>query len=600
MNKGGQSKTTNNKQFHLQRLSLIKPFKLRLTFAMLILLITVAIELTYPKAIAYFIDHSVSQSDPNWLVLIALTMIAILLIQAVAVSLRYYLFDSTGSMIVNRLRRKLYNAIIQQEIGFFDSCSTGELTNRLSADVEMVQDVLTMSLAMVLRSAFTFIGGAVMLIMLSPQLSLLILLVIPPTIFSAYWVGGQIVEKSKFRQEKLAECGQIAQEVFANIRLVRAFTQEAKERNKYRQTVDHALSYSIACSRIFAGYQGFTTFAQSLALVIILWVGGTLVHQQTLSIGELTSFILYTGMVAGAIATISSLWGDWMRSAGATQRVFELLARVPQEQTIKSAENPGVNGTIEFSNVTFCYPSRPQQIALRNLNLTILAGEKVALIGPSGAGKSTIANLVLGFYNINNGQLKFDDVDIKNLNLHELRKSIAIVEQEPVLFSGSILENIGYASVKPQPLLEEIIKVAKLANAHDFICSFPDGYETCLGERGVQLSGGQKQRIAIARALLRDPKILILDEATSALDSESEGQVQSALNRLMQGRTTIMIAHRFSTILNADRLIVLQKGEIVQNGNHQSLVADRTGLYYRLIKNQIRQGNAEERLSSMA
>ncbi len=413
------------------------------------------------------------------------------------------------------------------------------------------------------------------------------IVVVPLAIFAAGWVGRRISRISKSIQESLARCGQIAQETFSNIRLVHAFTQETLEQEKYDQATKKSLDFSIDSTRLLAGFQGASNFVQYLALLVILWVGGKLVASQSLSMGSLTSFILYTGMAASSAAALSSFWGEWMKSIGATERIFELLNRTPQTRTDMETNIHHLNGDLEFKNITFSYPSRLEQEALKSFNLKIAAGEKIAIVGPSGAGKSTVANLILGFYIPSAGHLTFDGIRSDQLSLSDIRKHIAIVEQEPSLFSGSIFDNIRYALPDPQVDDEAIFKVAKLANAHDFISSFPQGYATLLGDRGVQLSGGQKQRIAIARALLRNPKILILDEATSALDSESEHQVQKALERLMQNRTSIIIAHRYSTIINAKRLIVMQQGKIIQTGTHDQLIQDPKGLYYRLIKNQI-------------
>ncbi len=579
----------NNKKsnIHYQRLSLIKPFIWRLIAGFLVMIVTVAIQLIYPKAIAYFIDNSVNQKEGGWLTWMVFVMVVVFLFQAVATGLRFYLFDSTGSMIVTEIRRKLYGAIIRQEIGFFDKRNVGELTSRLASDVEVLQDTLTMGMAIALRSFFIVIGGMTMLLMLSLELSLLMLVIVPLTILSARWFGGKMVSRSKALQENLAQCGHVAQETFSNIRLVHAFTQEKKAQEKYNQATANALNFSIACSRIFASFQGLSSFIQAFALLIALWFGGKLIANQSLSIGELTSFILYTGMVATSSGALSSFWGEWMRSVGATERVFELINRIPRDLTRSSPDSFSLKGEIEFDKVSFAYPTRLEKTALKSINLKIAAGEKVALVGASGAGKSTIANLLLGFYHPINGGLKFDGVQAQNLRLADIRKSIAIVEQEPALFSGTIFENIQYAASDLNFKEEDIINAAKQANADDFIRGFPEGYNTKVGERGVQLSGGQKQRIAIARAILRDPKILILDEATSALDSESEHQVQTALKNLMQGRTTIMIAHRYSTIAKAERLIVLENGEIVQDGTHDQLIQEQSGLYHRLMEKQM-------------
>ncbi len=584
--------TMNNKpeiNVHLQQLALLKPYIGRLVLAFMIMLVTVIIQLAYPKAIAYFIDNSVLEKEGSWLTWVASIMLVVFVIQAIATAMRYYLFETTGTMIVSRLRQKLYNAIICKEIGFFDKNNVGDLTNRLSSDVEVMQSTLTMGLAVALRSLFTCIGGTVLLLILSPALSLLLLIVIPAFMISSRWVGKRIGIKSKVIQQKLAHCNQIAHEHFSNIRLVHAFTQQGEARKKYNDATYSAQETSISTTRLLAGFQGAGSFIQYFALLITLWFGGKLVANQAMSIGGLMSFILYASMVVSSASVVSSFWGEWMKSIGASERVFELLHHLPQTGTGNdiAIAIDHFNGEITFDNVSFSYPSRSEQVVLKSLNLTITSGERVAFVGPSGAGKSTIANLILGFYPATSGQLKFDDISAEQLNLTAIRQNIAIVEQEPTLFSGSILENMRYARSDKYITDEEIFDAAKHANAHDFISRFPQGYNTLLGDRGIQLSGGQKQRIAIARAILRNPKILILDEATSALDSESEHQVQTALDHLMEGRTTIMIAHRFSTIAKADRLIVMDQGKIVQNGVHQQLMEETNNLYFQLVEKQL-------------
>ncbi len=578
----------NKTSFFLQCFVLLKPYAGRMVIGLLALLVAIAFELSYPKAIGYFIDNSVVLNDSDWIAAMAILMILAIAIHAVAIMVRYYIFISTGSIIVTKLRQSLFGAIIRQEVAFFDSNNVGALTNRLSSDTEKLQDVLTMGLAIFLRVSITIIGGSVLLLLLSPELSLLLLVIVPPTLFITKWIGEQISKKTEYQQEELAKCGQIAQEAFSNIRLVHAFTKENTEEYKYRKATKRALLFSLANARLFAGFQGAMRFVLSFVLLITLWTGGVLVSEQKLTIGGLMSFILYASMVGNSITTFSSIWNDWMQSMGGTRRIFEIINHLPNKNTAQeNTVERKLEGNIEFDSIDFSYPSRPNQKALRSFNLNIKSGEKVALIGPSGAGKTTVVNLILGFYLPSAGQLKFDGYPLSLLEIANVRKHIAVVEQEPTLFSGSIRDNIRYASFDGDDVTDkQIIETAEHANAHKFICSFPDGYDTLVGNRGQQLSGGQKQRIAIARALLRNPKILILDEATSSLDSESETQVQDALKHLMEGRTTIIIAHKFSTIAHADRLVVLNEGAIVQDDTHENLIHDQDGLYYHLLTNQ--------------
>lgn len=580
------------KNIHHQRITLVKPYLGRLTTGFFLLLVTVLIQLSFPKVVAYFIDNSVIDKSTQWLTFTALGMVLVFIIQAIATSLRYYLFESTGTLIVNALRKELFGSIIRQDISFFDNTKIGDLTNRLSADVELLQDTLTMGLAIALRSLLTFIGGTILLISLSPTLALLLLIVVPLSMWSAQWAGKKIGGRAKSMQDNLAYCTQVAQENFSNIRVVHGFMKESHTQQKYAKAANKAMRYSLATTRIFATFQGLGTFIQYLAFLVTLWFGGQLVANGNMTIGGLTSFIIYAAMVATSASGVSWFWGEWMKSIGATERVFELLERKPNNRrpasSVQNTSSMHFEGKICFDAVNFSYPTRNGKTALENFTLTISPGETLALVGPSGAGKSTIANLILGYYQSHSGQLRFDDIDALQLSLATIRQQIAIVEQEPALFSGTIMDNIRYAANSKTVSKDAVIEAAKHANADKFICEFPAGYQTQLGERGVQLSGGQKQRIAIARAILRDAKILILDEATSALDSHSELQVQQALNNLMQGRTTIMIAHRLSTIVKAQRIVVLENGHISQIGNHEALMEQSDGLYFKLMKHQVK------------
>lgn len=585
--------TSDNKQ----RLTLIVPFIGRLSLGFFIMLVTIIIQLGFPKAISYFIDHSLSQQNTAWLTTASIGMLLVFVVYCTATALRYYLFESTGTMIVTDIRRRLYSSIILQEIGFFDNHKVGELSSRLSADVEVLKHTLSMSIAIAVRSLLIFLGGVVMLFTLSPKLSIIILIVIPVSILLGKWLGQKARVKSKTLQQSFAQGVQTAQEDFSNIRLIHAFNQHKKATENYDSTIVNILKNSLDNTKLFAVFQGLSTFISYSFVLVTIWFGGKLVVDQMMTIGELTSFVLYAGMVSGAASAVSGFWGEWMSSYGATERVFELINRVP-DFTKKNNDSNCVtlNGEIQFDKVSFSYPARLGQMALSSFNLKINVGEKIAIVGPSGAGKTTIANLLLGFYEPTQGCIKFDGIESTLIGFDDIRKAIAIVEQEPTLFSGTIKENIGYAVDTPEINSHNIETAAKLANAHEFISAFPSGYQTIVGERGVQLSGGQKQRIAIARAVLKDPKILILDEATSALDSESENQVQEALSRLMQGRTTIMIAHRYSTIAKADKLVVMDKGEIIQYGDHKQLYNDEGSLYHKLMANQI-QSNLPETIS---
>lgn len=560
--------------------------RILLGFAMM--LIAIVIQLSFPTAIAYFVDHISEKSGTDWLIGPSFLVLAVFIVYCTATALRFYLFESTGSLIVRDLRERLYSSIIKQDIGFFDTTKTGELTSRLTVDIDLLKDALSMNLAIMVRSLIVGIGGFVMIITLSSVLSALVVVTLPITLILTKWLGKKVRSKSMALQDHISGSVHTAQESFVNVRIIQAFNQSKKAVESYNVKADSVLRQSLENAKLMSTLQGLSTFTSFSALLFMVILGGVQIIRETITIGELTSFILYAGMVSMSVNAISSLWGEWMRSYGATERVFELLDRVSSVQTYKEGlDMAQLRGNISFENISFTYPGRKDKEVLHSFNLKVKSGEKVALVGPSGAGKSTVVNLLLGFYEPSRGAIWFDGIDASTLNYVSIRESIAIVEQEPVLFTGTIAQNIGYSIKDPLEELDKIKKVAQMANAHDFISNFPDGYHTAVGEKGVQLSGGQKQRIAIARALIKDPRILILDEATSALDSESELLVQDALTRLMQGRTTIIIAHRYSTIAQVDKLVVLDNGEVVQYGEHQALIENKEGLYHKLMMNQM-------------
>lgn len=572
---------------HLKYLSLIKPFARRMLLGFSVMAVTVVIQLAYPKVVSDFIDNIDIVRSSSWYLWFGLFVLGILVIYSLATALRYYLFESTGLMIVSRVREKLHSVLLKQQIGFYDKNNIGELTNRLSSDVETLQNTLTMGLAISIRSMLVCAGGFVMLVLISPMLSLVLIAFIPVSIFLGRWIGRNIRKRSKYIQQYHAESGKTAHENFSNIKTVHAFNRQSHAQSAYTLSLVNALKESKSFAKYLAGFQGAFSFLSYFVLLLLVWLGAKQIASGGLTIGELTSFVIYSVMVTSSASAISDFWSDWMRAIGATDRVFEIISSEPEESlALGDSGGCSLSGSIRLQNITFAYPERAGTVALENLSLSIKAGEKVALIGASGAGKSTVASLILGFYKPQEGKVLFDDIPVELLSTLQVRDSISIVEQEPSLFSGSIYENIVYGArslsienVRP----ESVYRAAKLAFAHDFIVSFPEGYQTVVGERGVQLSGGQKQRIAIARALVRDPRVLILDEATSALDSASEKKVQKALDNLMEGRTTIMIAHRFSTISKADRVVVLQAGAIVQQGTHKQLQSQDGGLYNRLM-----------------
>ena len=571
-------------------LKLLWLFRYRLLLGLFFMALTVLIQLAFPKALAYFIDH-IKQPDLTLLNQLALLMLLVVVLQAAAGAIRYYIFESTGYMLVTQVRRQLYSAILTQQVAFFDQHHVGELTSRLAADVEVLHDTLTMGLALSLRSLLVFAGALVMLLSISLSLSLVLLLFVPLALWLGQWAGRQIRARSEQMQSAQADCSKVAQEYFSHIKLVKAFNQHRYANDKYRHVSQQSLHISLGNTRIFAGFQGLSMLITFLALLVTLWFGARLIGSGLLSTGELTSFVLYASMLTSSGGAVSDFWSEWMRTLGATRQIFTLIDEEPKAQT---GLKPQLNGHLRFDNLSFVYPQRPGQYALKQLSFTIESGSTVALAGASGAGKSTIANLLLGFYQAAEGQIYFDNKPMTTLDLAALRRQMAVVEQEPSLFCGSIYENIAFAVPERQVSLAEVETAAQKACADDFIRAFPDGYHTQVGEQGMQLSGGQKQRIAIARALLRDPKILILDEATSALDADSERQVQQALEVLMQGRTTLIIAHRFSTITQADQVLVLEHGQLLQQGSPQQLLLQPEGRFYQLMKNQLQASSFQQ------
>lgn len=562
----------------------MRPFAWRMAAGVLCMALAVVVQLASPRALAWFIDHIGKEQAAQWYATFFLAVLGVLVLQAAATTLRYYLFESTGYMIVTRIRRQVYAALLRQPVAFFDKHHVGELTTRLAADVEQLHDTLSMGLAIALRCLCIVAGALAMLLAISPPLCLVLLCYAPLSILLGNWAGGKLKQRARDIQRSQAECGKVAHEHFANIRLVRTFGQYRGAVSRYEEATEAALRTAVSSTRLFGLYRGVASFLTYFALLLTLWFGARLIGQGALSIGELTAFVVYAAMVTESAGMINDFWADWVRTIGATERLFDILSSAPPPEP--ALDGPALEGQFSFEGVSFRYPERAQHLALDKVSFSVDAGQKIALVGASGAGKSTVASLLLGLYELDEGRVLFDGCQRA---AHEARAGIAIVEQEPALFSGTIADNIAFGLPGRSATRDEVVAAARLANAHDFIATFPQGYDTVAGERGVQLSGGQKQRIAIARALLRNPAILVLDEATSALDAASEMQVQAALERLMEGRTTVIIAHRYSTVVKADRILVLQEGRIVQQGRHEELLRQRDGLYHHLMQHQLGQ-----------
>ncbi|XP_067900318.1 ATP-binding cassette sub-family B member 10, mitochondrial isoform X1 [Heterodontus francisci] len=508
---------------------------------------------------------------------------------AAANAARVYLMQISGQQIVRRLRARLFSSILCQEVGFFDKTSTGELINRLSSDADLLGRSVTDNLSDGLRAVGQAAAGIGMMFYVSPQLAVFVLGIVPPLAVLAVFYGRYIRKLAGVTQDSLAAATQLAEERIGNIRTVRAFAKEHSELRTYTEMISQVLQLARKEAVARAGFYGASGLTGNLIVLSVLYKGGLLMGEAYMTVGELTSFMMYAFWVGISIGGLSSFYSALMKGLGAGGRLWELYERKPEMPL-----NEGVvlrpdqfKGSIEFRNVQFAYPTRQQAPVFSGLNLSIAAGSVMAVVGPSGSGKSTLVSLLLRLYDPISGSVAVDGHDVRNLNPHWLRKNMGAVNQEPVLFSSSIAENIAYGTAQPSLLtMEAIEKAAKIANAYGFICSFPKGFQTIVGEKGILLSGGQKQRVAIARALLKNPKILLLDEATSALDSENEYLVQEALDRLMEGRTVLIIAHRLSTIQNANTVAVLDQGRIVECGTHQQLLANSEGLFRKLVEKQ--------------
>lgn len=544
--------------------------------------------LAFPRAAGILFDEALLSTTAGQVDLarvdhLALALVAIFAVTALASALRFVLFSRAGERIVARLRGDLYQALLQQEIAFFDTQKTGELSSRLSSDATVLQTTVTANVSMVLRNAMQVFGALAMLLVTSVKLTTLMLAVVPPVALSAVWYGRRVRRLSKESQDALAKASEVAVESLSGIRTVRSFAAEAMEVERYQSAIATSLALAFRRIRLAGSFFGIAFFAAFSAAAMVFWYGARMVAGNSLTAGGLISFLFYTMQMAAGLSALAELWTDVQRAAGAAERVFELLHRTPAIPPHSGKKIESVQGEVRFEGVDFAYPSRPDVRVLEGFNFTLEAGKIIAIVGPSGAGKSTIASLLYRLYDPSKGTITLDGHPYTELDARWLRQQVGVVAQEPLLFSTTIADNIRYG--RPQATDTEVEAAARMANAHQFVTAFPDGYRTLVGERGVQLSGGQKQRVAIARAVLKDPRILILDEATSALDAENEHLVKEALERLMQGRTTLVIAHRLSTVKDAHRVAVLDHGQVAQIGTHASLVSEE-GLYRRLVEKQ--------------
>ncbi|MCM2332534.1 MAG: ABC transporter transmembrane domain-containing protein, partial [Anaeromyxobacteraceae bacterium] len=530
------------------------------------------------------VDGAIASRDPSTVRDAALLMAALAVVQGLAVGGRAWLFSMAGERGVKRVRERLFRSLVSQEVAFFDAQRTGDLTSRLGSDTAALQGLLSSQISMTLRNAVQVVGGLILLVVTSLKLTAVMLAVVPAVAIGAVLYGRKIRVLAKKYQDALADAGHVAEESLSAIRTVRSFAAEEAEVGRYGAAIE--ASYRLARSRMAAAsvFFGAASAAVYAAVAVVLGYGGLLVAGGELTAGTLTAFLVYTLLIAMGLGTLADIWAEAMRSLGAAERVLDLSDRVAAMPITGGRVLPRVEGRVAFEGVRFRYPTRPEAEVLQGIDLAVAPGEVVALVGPSGAGKSTIGSLLVRLYDPEGGRVTLDGVDLRELDPGWLRRLVGVVSQEPVLFSTSIADNVRYGRTEASD--DEVREAIRAANAEKFVLGFPEGLATKVGERGQQLSGGQKQRIAIARALLKDPRILLLDEATSALDAESEALVQEALARLMKGRTAVVIAHRLSTVVGADRVVVIDGGQVVEAGPHAELLA-RGGAYARLVERQV-------------
>lgn len=544
------------------------------------LLFTGATALAFPKLMGMLID-CVKNKDNSEANMIALGLVVILFLQSICSFFRLSLFVNFTENTLANLRSALYSNLVKLPMSFFSQKRVGELNSRISADITQIQDTLTSTIAEFLRQFILIIGGVILLATESLKLTLLMLSVVPLVAVAAVIFGRFIRKYSKKVQDQVAESQVIVEETMQGISIVKAFANEWYEIARYNGKIKEVVKLAIKGGKYRGYFASFIIFCLFGAIVAVVWYGVRLSIAGEMSVGQLISFVLYSTFVGASFGGIAELYAQIQKAIGATERVFELLDETPEK--INSSQNATIEkiqGNVTFKNVQFSYPSRKEIQVLKDVNFSAKFGQKIAIVGPSGAGKSTISSLLLRFYDIDAGEIIVDGKNIYDYDLENLRGNMSIVPQDVILFGGTIRENIAYG--KPDASEEEILIAAKQANAFNFIEGFPEKFDTLVGERGIKLSGGQRQRIAIARALLKNPSILILDEATSSLDSESEKLVQEALEILMEGRTSIIIAHRLSTIRSADQILVLDNGVISEQGTHQELIALENGTYKNL------------------
>lgn len=575
----------------------LKGYKLQIFLASIALIVAALTVLGMGQGLKFLIDDGFTKGDEGLLDKALFALFIIVTVLSLASFTRYFFVSWVGERVVADLRKDVFKTLINLDPSFFEINKTGEILSRLTADLTVLQSVIGSSVSLALRNSLMMIGGLIMLAFTSPKLTALVLLVVPLVIVPIVYWGRKVRKKSKEAQDKVAEVSSFTDEALQAVRTLHAFVQETKTALSFNEKAEDA--YKTARDYIFIRglMSAFVIFIVFSAVGVILWIGGQDVIKGNMTAGELSAFVFYAVIVAGAVGVISEVASNIQRAAGAIERLFGLkseITSVPLSTTPATLSLP-VQGRVGFKGVSFAYPLAPQKNIFEDLSFDVEAGRSLAIVGPSGAGKTSLFSMLMRYYDPQQGSVTLDDVDIKDLTFEDLRGHIGVVPQDPFIFSGTVYENVAIAhkvtTENTEPAREDIIQALKSANAWGFVSKLDHGMETILGERGIRLSGGEKQRIAIARVLLRNPTVLLLDEATSALDSQNERDVQIALENLMEGRTTLIIAHRLSTVQNADSILVLEDGKIIQNGDHNALIKDKDGLYAQMATLQFKSDN---------
>ena len=576
--------TTSNLRKLLGVFRFVLPYRKIFGLGLIALAFSSATVLSFPFLAGKLLDVASGKTDfiLTSVNQVALALLGILLLQSLFSFIRVYTFSVVSERTLADLRQAVYQKIIWLPMSFFDSRRIGELLSRITSDVGTLQDTFTTTLAELLRQLLVLIIGVIVIFVLTPELALFMLLTFPLLVIGALIFGRFIRKLSKKTQDQLASSNIIVEETMQSIAVVKSFTNELIEVARYRKSLLDVVNTAIYAARYRGLFISFTILALFGGIVAVIWYGGTLVQSGEITVGKLLSFVLYTTFIGASIAGLGDIYSQIQRSIGASERMLEILDQ--SDESNSSPQSIKLSGAIAYDLVEFAYPTRADITVLKSISFSVRPGEKVALVGPSGSGKSTLVSLLMRFYPLSKGIISVDGRDINSYGLSAYRENIGIVPQEVILFGGTIRENIAYG--KPQATQEEIYEAARQANALEFIESFPEKFDTLVGDRGVKLSGGQRQRVAIARAILKNPSILLLDEATSSLDAKSEQLVQDALEKLMENRTTVVIAHRLSTIRKVDRILVIKDGRIAESGSHLELSSLDNGIYSNLLKLQ--------------